>query len=190
MGIHCSIDPLESEKFLRPFTIAKISSLRTLDGSTISIKEREDCELFYLSHVSRDTSKSPEELAREHPRWQELRSKHGQTEENQSNNATHGRLKDHVIVLKIFLAIGRVDKTFPFETSEHITLSVIPSMSLRVLRTKISRVLRGRGRAQVMLWQRMRDDALAELDYSRDAEDLSWVGLQDGAFIVCVFQDE
>ena len=90
MGIHCSIDPLESEKFLRPFTIAKISSLRTLDGSTvtifscrvndterklqISIKEREDCELFYLSHVSRDTSKSPEELAREHPRWQELRS--------------------------------------------------------------------------------------------------------------------
>ena len=36
----------------------------------------------------------------------------------------------------------------------------------------------------------MRDDALAELDYSRDAEDLSWVGLQDGAFILCEFQDE
>jgi len=146
--------------------------------------------LFYLSHVSQDTSKSAEELAREHPRWQELLSKHGQTEENQSSRATHGRLKDHVIILNIFLATGRVDKTFPFETSEHITLSVIPSMTLRMLRTKISRVLRGRGRAQVMLWQRMRDDVLAELDYSRDAEDLSWVGLQDGAFIVCVFQDE
>lgn len=90
MGLHCSIDALESEKLLRPFTVAKISSLKTLDGSTvtifscrvsgterkpqISLKEREDCELFYLSHVSQDTSKSPEELAREHPRWQELRS--------------------------------------------------------------------------------------------------------------------
>jgi len=138
-----------------------------------------------ISHMSLETRR------RVRKNWlANIQGGRNSAQENQSNNATHGRLKDHVIVLKIFLAIGRVDKTFPFETSEHITLSVIPSMSLRVLRTKISRVLRGRGRAQVMLWQRMRDDALAELDYSRDAEDLSWLGLQDGAFIVCAFQDE
>lgn len=166
-------------------------SLKTLDGSTISLKEREDCELFYLSHVSRDTSKKPEELAREHPRWQELRLKHGQTEENRSSKATSGRLKDHVIQLNIFLAATRVDKSFPFETSEYVRLTAIPSMTLRTLRTKISRALKGRGgRVQVMLWQRMQDDILAELESSRDAQDLSWIGLEDGASIVCTFQDE
>ena len=84
-----------------------------------------------------------------------------------------------------------VDKSFPFGTSECIRLSAIPSMTLRTLRAKISRALKGQGRrVQVMLWQRMQDDILAELDSSRDAQDLSWIGLEDGASIVCVFQDE
>ncbi|KAK2466834.1 hypothetical protein APHAL10511_001092 [Amanita phalloides] len=173
---------VESEKNFRPLTIARIPSLKTLDGSAISHKEREDCELFYLSHVA------PHELAREYPRWQELRSKHGRTEQNPTSIARHDRLKDHMITLNVFSTSAEVDTN-----SKCLTLSVIPSMTLRTLRVKISRALTGRagkGKGKVVIWQRMQDGLLLELDHSRDTQDLAWIGLEDGVSIVCTPQDE
>jgi tubulin-specific chaperone E len=38
----------------------------------ISAKERENCELFYISHVSKIVPFTEEEIIREHPRWKEL----------------------------------------------------------------------------------------------------------------------
>ncbi|KAF8623561.1 hypothetical protein AX15_006331 [Amanita polypyramis BW_CC] len=198
---------IEMERFLRPFTIAKISSLKALDGSMISHKEREDSELFYLSHITQIKSKTQDELAHEHPRWGELRLKHGQTENNPNTRGTQGKLKDYIIggsilhskqdslsapctALNIYLTSAEIEETFPFESSKCITLNVIPSMTLRTLRAKISRSVRGRtSKGKVRLWQRMQNDFLAELDNDRDTQNLSWIGLEDGTSIVCRFQD-
>ena len=38
----------------------------------ISIKERTDSEIYFLSQIARNSEKSEEELEREFPRWKEL----------------------------------------------------------------------------------------------------------------------
>jgi len=72
-----------------------------------------------------------------------------------------------------------------FELSDCITLFVLPSMTLRALRARISKALKGRAAGtKVMLWQRMQDDFLSELDTGQDSKDLAWLGLEEGTTIV------
>ncbi|KIM86184.1 hypothetical protein PILCRDRAFT_816109 [Piloderma croceum F 1598] len=59
-------------RYARQLVIAKIPSLRALDAAAISSKERVDCELFYLSLISKGEPVSDEERLREHPRWDDL----------------------------------------------------------------------------------------------------------------------
>lgn len=40
----------------------------------ISLKEREDCELFYLSYIAQAGYKTEEAVVAVHPRYQELRA--------------------------------------------------------------------------------------------------------------------
>ncbi|KIL69842.1 hypothetical protein M378DRAFT_1050127 [Amanita muscaria Koide BX008] len=184
-------NPLANEKNFRPITIARIPSLKVLDGSPVSQKERDDCELFYLSHITQNASKRPSELAREHPRWHELRLKHGQSELSTDQRAMPVKLREHIITLNIYVAasvtlIGQL-KNFSYETLSHITLKVLPSMTLRLLRAKVSKVVKNRAAVRVMLWQQMKDGVLAELGTELDTRDLSWLGLEEGTAVVCAF---
>ena len=40
----------------------------------IPLKEREDCELFYLSYITQAGYKTEEAVIADHPRYQELRA--------------------------------------------------------------------------------------------------------------------
>lgn len=63
-------------------TLARISSLRVFNYSTISAKERSNAELYYLSLIGRELSASPEtaesEILKAHPRYNELCQTHGE----------------------------------------------------------------------------------------------------------------
>ena len=64
-------------------------------------------------------------------------------------------------------------------------------MTLRALRAKISKALKGRAAGtRVMLWQRMQDGVLSELNTGQDSKDLSWLGLEGGSTIVYALEDE
>ncbi|KAJ7085686.1 CAP Gly-rich domain-containing protein [Mycena belliarum] len=71
MGNPLFNDPMHARNS-RQFAIARIPSLRALDAAAISVKERTDCELFYLSHIAQHGPKSEEERNRVHPRWNAL----------------------------------------------------------------------------------------------------------------------
>ncbi|OBZ69257.1 Tubulin-specific chaperone E [Grifola frondosa] len=64
-------------KNARQFAIAKIPSLLVLDGAAISLKERTDSELFYLSYISKHESSDEAIRNREHLQWKALCEKHG-----------------------------------------------------------------------------------------------------------------
>jgi len=156
-----------------------------LDGSPISQKQRDDYELFYLSHIAQEASKEPGQLAREHPRWEQLRSKHGQMEINK-NDRIPSRLRDHMIKLNVYSASERST----FELSDCITIPVLPHMTLRALRARISKTLKGRAAGtKIMLWQRMQDGVLSELDAGHDSKDLSWHGLEEGTTIAYTLKE-
>jgi Leucine-rich repeat (LRR) protein len=57
--------------------IAKIPSLRVLDATAISTKERSDSELFYLSFIAKTVPGDDEGKVKEHPQWKALCMKHG-----------------------------------------------------------------------------------------------------------------
>ncbi|XP_006458003.1 hypothetical protein AGABI2DRAFT_63759 [Agaricus bisporus var. bisporus H97] len=56
----------------RPLAIARLATLKILDGAAISAKERRDAELYYLTYIVGRGPNSEEERCQEHPRWQEL----------------------------------------------------------------------------------------------------------------------
>jgi hypothetical protein len=44
----------------------------SMTGMKVTLKERRDCELFYLSYIAKTGPTSVQERQREHPRWEEL----------------------------------------------------------------------------------------------------------------------
>jgi hypothetical protein len=66
-----------------------------------------------------------------------------------------------------------------------VVLRVLPSMTLRVLRLKICKVLKCDPRStNIMFWLRMKHGALARLDDERSTRDLDWLGLEHDAQII------
>ncbi|KAF8636511.1 hypothetical protein AX17_003325 [Amanita inopinata Kibby_2008] len=178
---------VEMEKYIRPFTVAKIPSLKVLDGSVISQKEREDCELFYLSHIAQDTSVPEEQVTREHPRWPELHAKYGQVPDGARSKTAPAKLRDRIITLKVSESTTPgVETPLPSYT----VLNVLPSMTLRTLRLKVCKSVKGRAtKNNITLWQRMQGGLLVELGHTHDTQDLSWLGLEDGSLIVYAFRN-
>jgi hypothetical protein len=62
-------------------------------------------------------------------------------------------------------------------------------MSLRTLRLKISKSMKI-DFGKIVLWLKMEDGTLAELDSAHDAHDLAWLGLEDGSDILIHMQDK
>jgi len=89
-------NPLTSQVHSRPFTIARIPSLLTLDGAAISHRERADSELLYLSYVIREPG-SEDERRQAHPQWLNLCKKHGRPEDAAKGNAPQDKLSQRLI---------------------------------------------------------------------------------------------
>lgn len=74
--------------------------------------------------------------------------------------------------------------TEPLEPPKAV-LRVLPSMTLRILRLKICKVLKCDPRStNIMFWLRMKHGALARLDDEHSTRDLDWLGLEHDAQII------
>jgi hypothetical protein len=91
----------ESGKQTRPLVIARIPSLTTLDGASISSRERTDSELFYISSIMHTGVASDEVRSQQHPRWAELCAKYGRPDEVRNVQKVQNKLSNQLIDLKL-----------------------------------------------------------------------------------------
>ncbi|KAH8117073.1 RNI-like protein [Phellopilus nigrolimitatus] len=200
---------LSGSKDFRQQAIARLPSLTSLNGTSVSPKERSDCEIYYLSHVSRSNLVSDEERSKEHPRWQELCRKHG-APENAKIAKGRDTLADRLININVYrcdsaeaerragagnTAIGPISDSALAPLSPPSTLRVLPTMTMRVFRLKLMKALKlasGRREAHqgfqphLGAWLMMDGDDLTELDFAQEARDLAWWGVRDGSrVLVC-----
>lgn len=171
-------------KYIRQFVVSKIPSLKVLNGTQISPKERIDCELFYLSYAAQHIPEG--DRGRQ---WEVLCNKHGNPEQP-SQTHTADKLGSRLIEVNLVRCFNPPTSVRDLPHSESIPLRALPSMTLRSLRQKIGKTLKyNPARASVKLWLRMEDAKLAELDTDRDKQTLEWLGLDPGTNIFCWIQD-
>ncbi|KAF8965202.1 hypothetical protein BDZ97DRAFT_1904102 [Flammula alnicola] len=162
----------------RPLLIARIPSLRTLDGAAISSRERTDSELFYMSSIMQKEFKT-------HYHWKNLCKKHGRPDEVQETRKTQNKLGNQLMDLKLYRFEQFMEQNNQFPDAPEATLRVLPSMSLRILRLKICKVLKCDARhINITFWLRMGHGALAKLDNEHDSRDLDWLGIENDSQII------
>ncbi|EJD02198.1 RNI-like protein [Fomitiporia mediterranea MF3/22] len=211
--LNMSGNPLFSGSIdFRQQAIVRLPSLESLNGTAISIKERTDSEIYYLSQISRNSQKSMEEREREFPRWRELCAKHGAPEE-QKGTAARGRdtLAGRLISIHVHLcdsleaeqpedtqagaaaAAARSARKLLTQLPPPLTLRVLPTMSIRLLKPKLLKGLRlpldrTHQASDFTLWLVMEDDWLTKLDIEQESRDLAWWGIEDGSHLVVFTQ--
>ncbi|KAG2146862.1 uncharacterized protein EDB93DRAFT_1147758 [Suillus bovinus] len=168
--------------------IAKIPSLRVLDATAISTKERSDSELFYLSFVAKTMPGHDEDKMKEHPQWKRLCMKHGRPAESTADR--DGRLSQYLIEVKVHqcsepprgLFIPEMEGGLIVSTS----LRVLSTMKLGLFRLRLMKALGARknprNRDNICVWLRMGDDTLALL--GNDDQELGWWGIENNSHIV------
>jgi len=79
---------------------------------------------------------------------------------------------------------------FVFQDEPQAILRVLPTMSLRILRIKICKVLKLDARhTDLTIWLRMGQGTLAKLDKEHDARDIDWLGIERESKIVYRVQE-
>jgi len=72
-----------------------------------------------------------------------------------------------------------------FRDEPEAILRVLPTMSLRILRIKICKLLKLDARQMdLTIWLRMGQGTLVKLDREHDARDIDWLGIERGSKIV------
>ncbi|KAK0496897.1 hypothetical protein EDD18DRAFT_1073528 [Armillaria luteobubalina] len=176
----------DEARYSRQFIIAKIPSLVALDATAISSKERTDCELFYLSHISHnDAGGSEGELMRKHPQWNNLRAKHGLLEEapTQPQDKTD-RLSKRLIELNAYRTMSPTIDLAQLLESQPVKIKALPTMALHILRQKLCKATKTGTKADVAIWMIMRDNTVVELGVDRDKQDIAWLGFDHDSSIV------
>ncbi|KAJ7149343.1 hypothetical protein C8R46DRAFT_1179791 [Mycena filopes] len=189
-------DPVHGRN-ARLLAIARIPSLVALDAATISAKERRDCELFYLSHIALHGPKTEEERTLTHPQWPALCEKHGRPDERDSN-PHQDKLSRRLMELNMYHCTAppppnadRDGINSLLKDADHITLRVLPTMTLRALRLKVCKTMKSSAaRTAISLWLQMQDSSCTPLDSDRDAQDLAWLGIELGSNILFTMDDK
>ncbi|KAJ7161512.1 hypothetical protein C8R43DRAFT_1063744 [Mycena crocata] len=189
-------DPVNARNS-RQFAVARIPSLVALDAATISAKERTDCELFYLSHITLHGPKSEAERILTHPRWPELCQKHGRPDEH-DHNQNRDKMSRRLMELNLYHCFAAPASTSDpqatnslLENAEHITLRVLPTMTLRALRLKVCKTMKlSASSTAIVLWLCMQDSTCAPLEIDRDLQDLAWLGIDSGSNIIFTTYDK
>ncbi|PPQ93226.1 hypothetical protein CVT25_015224 [Psilocybe cyanescens] len=175
----------EFGKQIRPFMIARVPSLVTLDGAFISFRERTDSELFYMSTIIQQGIVADDVRTKAHYHWPSLCKKYGKPDEVQKQQNLQNKLSGHLIDLQVYRYAQSMEQSDDgFATAPETTLRVLPTMSLRILRLKMCKVLKvDARRTNVALWLHMGNGALTKLDKEHDLRDLDWLGLDNGSQI-------
>uniref|UniRef100_A0A0W0FPT5 Tubulin-specific chaperone e n=1 Tax=Moniliophthora roreri TaxID=221103 RepID=A0A0W0FPT5_MONRR len=180
-------DPESQEsRYSRQFTIARIPTLVVLDSATISLKERTDSELFYLSYISQHfdfDSDPPEKLLEEHPQWDTLCRKHGVPDRVRKRPSEQkDKLSSKLFEVQIYRTAGSTPSSL--DKDEATPLRVLPMMTLKTFRLKVRKLLKLLS-MDFSLWLQMPDGEWVELGPERDQQDLDWLGLENGSHIAC-----
>lgn len=168
--------------------IAKIPSLRVLDATAISAKERSDSELYYLSFVAKTVPGHDEVKMKEHPQWKTLCMKHGRPAESMADR--DGRLSRYLIEVKVHHCSEPPEGLFTPEMEGGLmastSLRVLSTMKLGLFRLRVMKALgvrkNLRNRDSICVWLRMGDDTLALLE--NDDQELGWWGIESNSHIV------
>ncbi|KAF9066316.1 outer arm dynein light chain 1 [Rhodocollybia butyracea] len=186
------IESGDETRYTRPFIIARISGLLSLDSTAVSTRERIDSELLYLSYISQrfsldQSGTALSRLAREHPRWEELSKKHGMTLSTTAVVSQQDRLSR-----KLFeVGVQKMMAATPAEAIEGtkpVPMRVLPSMTLKVFRLKVRKTLNIHKDLAFSLWLRMDDGSWAELQ--ADSHNIDWLGLEGGSSLACCIQSK
>ncbi|KAH9901505.1 hypothetical protein C8Q73DRAFT_678068 [Cubamyces lactineus] len=179
----------------RSFTIAKIPSLKVLDGATITPKERTDSELLYLSYISKQPLSDDDKRAA-HPQWQALCTKHGVFDAPTPSAAQEmpDTLSNRLINVRVYHATSAPPRSLPPAEVENYLRECRANVSLRVLSTMTVRTFRLKAlktfkipRAQqsvAKLWMLLRDGHFVEMDEEYAGRDLSWWGVEEDTLCV------
>ncbi|KAG2349451.1 RNI-like protein [Suillus weaverae] len=168
--------------------IAKIPSLRVLDATAISAKERSDSELFYLSFIAKTVPGHDEDRMEEHPQWKTLCMKHGRPAEPTADR--DGRLSQYLIEVKVHHCSEPPGGLFTPEMEGGLiaptSLRVLSTMKLGLFRLRVMKAFgagkNSRKRDNICVWLRMGDDTLALLQ--NDDQELEWWGIDSDSHIV------
>ncbi|KAG2157517.1 hypothetical protein DEU56DRAFT_875647 [Suillus clintonianus] len=178
----------DTSRSARQQVIAKIPSLRVLDATVISAKERSDSELFYLSFVAKTVPGRDEDKMKGHPQWKMLCMKHGRPAESAAGR--DGRLSRYLIEVKVHHCSEPPGGHFTPEMEGGLitpaSLRVLSTMKLGLFRLRLMKTLgvgnNPRNRDNTYVWLRMGDDTLALLQ--NDDQELGWWGIENDSQIV------
>lgn len=169
----------------RSLLIARIPSLKILDGATISPRERTDSELFYMSTIMQQGIVPDEVRSKSHYHWNSLCIKHGKPDEVRSHHQPQNKLSNQLIDIQLYRDEDSMERDEP-----EAILRVLPTMSLRILRIKICKLLKHDARhTDLTIWLRMGQGTLAKLDREHDARDIDWLGIERGSKVVYRVQE-
>ncbi|KAI0032818.1 hypothetical protein K488DRAFT_49021 [Vararia minispora EC-137] len=182
------VDNPENARVWRQVAVARLPSLRILDGAPVSARQRSDAELFYISMVARIEYKSEEERYRAHPRWNVLCQKYGTTAEALPA-APKGETLSSRLIRAARLISGSTPPTNAASFPAPTTTRVLPTMPLRLVRLKLLKVLKAPRGVTAELWKRMADDSFSRIgdsDGSDDAREIEWWVDDGDEVVVCV----
>ncbi|KIJ69172.1 hypothetical protein HYDPIDRAFT_80917 [Hydnomerulius pinastri MD-312] len=183
-------NPLTGEadlaRYSRQFVVAKIPSLRVLDSAAISTRERTDCELFYLSFVSKNMPGNDDARAQEHPQWIALCNKHGRPADAFMKVKKEDKLSKSLIAINVQRCLAQPDARLGKESTSGppISLQILSTMKMGVFRSKLIKSLklpRPRSRGEVQVWLRMSDGCVLLGD---DEHNLEWYGIEEGSHVL------
>jgi hypothetical protein len=128
---------------------------------------------------------------------------HGRSDMMQKQDPLHDKLSNHLIGWSITLVLRQqvpsillalelypfvefmTQNGFSMDHSQKHLVQVLPNMSLRALRLKISKTFKSNIRqSKISCWLRMRDGSLSVLDTRDDSRPLDWLGIENGSQII------
>ncbi|KAE8538924.1 hypothetical protein D1P53_005292 [Cryptococcus gattii VGV] len=149
----------------RALVISKFPNLITFNSTTITPSERRDAELFYINYVKSHTSEHPSERGN-WGRYVELCKVHGRDDTSTEKKPEAG-LKGKMISLNVY--------KYPTDPSPS-TLALLPSSSIKLLKHKVSRLIRASATTTLHLWTVINEEGRMEkvIDIAQEREGHDW----------------
>ncbi|OBZ91102.1 Tubulin-specific chaperone E [Choanephora cucurbitarum] len=178
--------------------VGRIKNLTTVNGNTLTSRERTDLERYYLKFCVRDGT-TKEEIMKIHPRYSELCSKHGEPDLGIQVKESSTALKDRLINITLttresipsasdIVALKYQSELPPLTKS--LPKKFLKTMTVRNMKNMIQRLMKIPATDQhLFLLQTIAGDSerdLIVMDVEDDLRDLKFYGISDGDEILIV----
>ncbi|GAA5814954.1 hypothetical protein MFLAVUS_011488 [Mucor flavus] len=169
--------------------VGRIKNVTTVNGNTVTNRERTDLERFYLVSCTKD-GPTHEAISAIHPRYTELCKIHGEPNLQSKSADSQSSLKNRLITIHIRqreigseeLLSTRYEKDLPTVISS-VSKRFLPTMTIRNVKNMIQRLLKiPATKQQLFLLQTIQHDNgdLISMDMNDDLRDLKFYSINDG----------